>query len=329
MPSSMTTTLITGGAGFIGSQLALRLLAQGERVVILDNVDSYYDPAIKRANLSAIRLAARHAPENAIIVEGDIRDAALLHQLFSEHSITRVANLAAMSGVRYSADHAPLYVDVNVHGATNVMDVARQYDVQTLVLASTSNVYGDTARVPFVEDDPCIAPLAPYPASKRAAELLAHSLHHLYGLNITVLRFFNVYGPPGRPDMIPMRAIDAIVRGQPLPVYGGGDLQRDWTYIDDIIDGIVAALNTPLGFQILNLGCGAPLSLNDFLVIYERLIGTKAVRQEVTTPLTELSITYCDNTRARTLLGFNPKIGIEEGLARTWAWYQARYGMKG
>jgi UDP-glucuronate 4-epimerase len=311
--------LITGVAGFIGSQLAARLLAAGETVAGIDNFDAYYDPAVKRARLHALTSAAQ--PGQFRFFEADVRSPEALQEAFSALPVRAVAHLAAMSGVRYSAERGPLYAAVNVLGSVNMMEAARQAGVGVFLQASTSNVYGASAVVPFREDDPAVEPLAPYPASKRAAELFARSYHHLHGMNITVLRFFNVYGPQGRPDMMPIRVLDALMSGQPIPAYGGGELQRDWTYIDDVIDGVLAALERPLGYQIINLGCGAPLSLLAFIHIYERLTGRSARIETAPMPLTEVPITYCDNTRARELLGFAPRIGIEDGLARTWAWY--------
>jgi UDP-glucuronate 4-epimerase len=204
------------------------------------------------------------------------------------------------------------------------MDAARKHDVAVFVQASTSSVYGQTLQIPFKEDDPADWPLAPYPASKRAAEIFAHSFYHLFGLNVTVLRFFNVYGPHGRPDMMPLKVIEAIMHDQPITVFDGGDLQRDWTYIDDTVDGLFAALQRPLGFRIINLGRGEPLSLTTFIQIYEELIGKTATLQAVPAPLTEHRISYCDNTLARELLGFAPKTHIADGLAHTWDWYRNR-----
>ena len=314
------TTLITGGAGFIGSQLAQRLVRLNQPILILDNFNDYYDPAIKRANVAP--LAGR-----ATIVEGDVRDTALIARLFAEHPIRRVAHLAAMAGVRYSAERAPLYAEVNTLGSVNLMDAARRRGVEVFVLASTSSVYGDAQRVPFVEDDAPDFPLAPYPASKRAAELFAHSFHHLFGLDVTVLRFFNVYGPNGRPDMMPLQVIESILHDRPITLYDGGRLERDWTYIDDTVDGIVAALERPLGFQIVNLGFGQAIPLTQFIAIYEALIGKRAITRDVPAPRTEPRVLFCDNSRARRLLGFNPQTSVADGLAHTWAWYRQRHGL--
>jgi len=310
--------LVTGGAGFIGSHLASRLIQAGHEVIIFDNFNDYYDPALKRANIAPMK-------DKAVIVEGDIRDEVVVEHLFTEYAIDRVAHLAGMASVRYSAERARLYSDVNTTGSVTMMDAARKHQVKIFIQASTSSVYGNAQRIPFVEDDLPDAPLAPYPASKRAAELYAHSFHHLFGLNVTVLRFFNVYGPNGRPDMMPLKVIDSIIHDKPVTVYDSGDMQRDWTYIDDTVDGLIAALERPMGYSIINLGYGSPISLMAFIRIYEELIGKNAIIQNVTSPLTEPQITYCDNSRACELLGFNPQIGIHEGLSRTWEWYRKHH----
>jgi UDP-glucuronate 4-epimerase len=312
--------LIAGGAGFIGSRLAAKLVQQQKPVIVLDNFDSYYDPRIKRANISGLG-------EQARIVEGDIRDRAGLERLFAEYHITHIANMAGLAGVRNSIEQGPLYSDVNVTGAVHLMDLARRHNVKLFIQASTSSVYGQTSRIPFREEDAPDEPLAAYPASKRAAELFGYSYHHMFGLNFSVLRFFNVYGPNGRPDMMPLRAIEAILQQKPLPVYDNGELKRDWTYVDDVVAAIMAALDRPMGFALMNIGYGAPISLNEFIEIYEDLIGQKAIRQPTPAPASEPRITYCDNTRARERLGFNPQVHIREGLARTWAWYQKHHGL--
>lgn len=314
------TTLITGGAGFIGSRLALRLLAEGERVIVLDDFNDYYDPAIKRGNVAAM-------VGDVQIIEGDIRDDLLIDQLFNDEPIERVAHMAAMANVRYSTERGRQYAEVNTSASVSLMDAARRHGVAQFVLGSTSSVYGNTDRIPFVEDDAAMTPLAPYPASKRAAEIFAHSYHHLFGLNVTSLRFFNVYGPHGRPDMMPMRVIDSILKGETITLFGDGLLQRDWTYIDDIIAGVRAALYRPLGYALINLGFGAPITLIEFIHIYENLIGKSAITHSVPAPATEPQITYCDNTRARQLLDFSPQTPVQDGLAQTWTWYRSRFGV--
>ncbi len=310
------TILITGGAGFVGSRLAMALQACGEPIVIIDNFNDYYDPALKRANVAQFE-----DDPNITIIEGDIRNAELVERLVTEHHIDRIAHLAAMAGVRTSVEQAALYYEVNLMGSLYLMEAARKHNVRQFVQASTSSVYGVTPRLPFVEDDNADRPLAPYPASKRAAEILAHSYYHLYGLNVTCLRFFNVYGPSGRPDMMPYKVCAAIHRDKPITLYEGGRLSRDWTYIDDIVPGVVAALERPLGYEVINLGCGAPISMTEFVDCIEALSGKKAIRVDVPTPPSDPPITFCDNSRARRLLDFAPTVPVREGLARTWDWY--------
>ncbi len=310
------TILITGGAGFIGSNLARTLLERGETVVALDNFNDYYDPAIKRRNAAELALYP-----NFRLVEGDIRKPETLHKLFTRHDIRRVVHLAAMAGVRNSIREPVLYTEVNLNGSLHVLETARVHGVQQFVLASTSSVYGKTKRLPFEESDPCDRPLAAYPASKRAAELIAHTYYHLHGMNVTVLRFFNVYGPAGRPDMMPMRIMRALVEGTSVPIFNEGRLERDWTYIEDTVQGVIAALERPLGYEIISLGVGAPISLRAFIERLEALSGLRLRVEKMPAPPSDPPITYCDNSKARELLGFAPQVRVEEGLARTWEWF--------
>ncbi len=312
------TTLITGGAGFIGSRLAMALRARSEQVILLDNFDPYYHPSIKRANIASLL-----SDPCVTLIEGDIRDKALIDRVMTEHEVNRIAHLAALAGVRASMEEAPRYVDVNINGSVNMLDAARRHNVGIFIQASTSSVYGETGQVPFSEDAPADRPLSPYPATKRAAEIMGHSYHHLFNMNVTCLRFFNVYGPHGRPDMMPIRVMRSVIDQTPITLYNAGTLRRDWTYIDDIVSGVVAALDRPLGYQIINLGCGAPLPMTDFVDIVEELSGKTAIRVDVPAPASEPSITYCDNTRARQLLGFAPKTNVQDGLAETWKWLQS------
>ncbi len=311
--------LVTGGAGFIGSHLAQALLARGETVIILDNFNDYYDPTIKRNNIKRIQ------HPNLTVIEGDVRDTTLINRIFPDYHITHVAHLAARANVRASMEQTPLYMDVNVTGTMNLLEASKVNHIEQFVLASTSSVYGNTEVLPFIETDTADRPLAAYPASKRAAEILAHTYNHLNDMNVTTLRFFNVYGPSGRPDMMPLLLMHATQTGKQMTLFNGGDISRDWTYIDDIVDGIMSALNTPLGYEVINLGVGNPISLTDFVEIIEEVSGKEINKISVATPLSDPPITFCDNQKARNLLGFAPKVSVQEGLYQTWQWYRQFY----
>lgn len=309
--------LITGGAGFVGSHVAEQLLQRGETVVVIDNFNDYYDPAIKRRNVE--RLTLHH---KFTLIEDDIRNVEQVNRLFVEHGITHVAHLAAMAGVRASVDQTPLYIDVNLIGTMNLLEAGKAHNIKQFVLASTSSVYGKTEILPFVETDTADHPLAAYPASKRSAELLGHTYHNLVNMNVTVLRFFNVYGPSGRPDMMPWRLMEATQSGEVIKLFNGGDIHRDWTYIADTVNGVIAALDKPLGYEVINLGCGTPISLIDFVDIIEEYSGKSINTIDVPTPLSDPPITYCNNTKARELLGFAPATSVKDGLYNTWEWFR-------
>jgi UDP-glucuronate 4-epimerase len=309
---------VTGAAGFVGSRLAKRLLARGDRVIGHDNLNDYYALEHKQRHLADLRPDSKFT-----FIQGDLRDPDALKSLFAEHKPDLVAHLAAMAAVRYSVKHPLLYGMVNVQGTANVLDAARAIGTPPCVLSSTGSVYGRDTPVPFREDAAADRPLAPYPASKRAMELFAHSFHYLYGLPVTVVRFFNVYGPHGRPDMMPWQWSRAIVAGEPLTLYNGGHIQRDWTYVDDIVDGFIAALDRPMGFEIINLGCGRPVENLRFVEVLEGLLGKKATIVDTPCPPSEPLITYADITKARKLLGYEPKVMVEEGLRRFVQWMRA------
>lgn len=313
--------LVTGGAGFIGSHVAERLLARGDEVVIFDNFNSYYDPALKHANI------ARLAPykDGLTVVEADLRDAEAVSKTFQTHRITRVAHLAAMANVRSSINQTPLYVQINVNGTVNILEAARDAQSDNVVIASTGSVYGATQQIPFVETDSADRPLASYPATKRAAELMAHTYHNLNKMNVTILRFFNVYGPAGRPDMMPLRLMHASQDGSPIPVFNQGQMSRDWTYIEDTANGVVAALDRPLGYEIMNLGFGRPVLLTDFIETVEELSGRTINKDFQPAPASEPPITFCNNEKARRLLGFDPQTPVQDGLAKTWEWFARTY----
>ncbi len=310
--------LVTGAAGFIGSHLAEKLARRGDEVVGLDNFNDYYDPAKKRANEQRLNQYT-----NFKMVEADIRDRSRMMPLFAEEKFDAVAHLAAMAGVRNAIKQPALYVEVDLNGSQHLMDGARAAGVSNFVLASTSSVYGNTKQIPFVEDDPCDRPLQPYAAAKRAAEILGYSYHHLFGMNFTAVRFFTVYGPNGRPDMMAYLVADSIAKGKQIPLYDGGQMYRDWTFVDDITDGVVLALERPLGYEIINLGRGEPTLLKQFVNLLEDMAGSKA--NVVNTP--RLAADFVQNnadiSKARRLLGYDPQISVAEGVARFWEWYQA------
>ncbi len=314
--------LVTGAAGFIGSHVIEALARRGDRVVGLDAFDDYYAQELKRRNVAELR-AALSSPEAFELVEGDVRDRALLQRLFAQQGFDAVVHLAALPGVRASIGQAARYFEVNVGGTIALLDAAVERDVPHFVLASTSSAYGNSSRLPFVEDDPCDRPLAPYPASKRSAELLGHSYHNLHGLSFSALRFFTVYGPRNRPDMMAHKLLDSIAHGREVAVYEGGQLKRDWTYVGDIVQGVLAAVDKPLGYEIINLGRGEPILLADFVRTVEQLAGKPAVTRDAPMPLADVRQNAADIGKARRLLGYDPQTSVREGVEKLWAWYQA------
>jgi UDP-glucuronate 4-epimerase len=312
------TYLVTGAAGFVGSRLSRALLSRGQRIVGIDNLNDYYPRVHKDRHLADL------LPEkNFTFLEADLCDDVLLKSMFAEHRPDFVAHLAAMAAVRYSVQHPLIYGTINVQASMNLMDAARMNGNPPMVLASTGSLYGANTPVPFVEAAAADRPLAPYPASKRAMELFAHSFHHLFKTPITVLRFFNVYGPHGRPDMMPWQWTQMIWRGETLKLYNNGNLKRDWTYIDDIVGGFISALERSEGYEIINLGCGNPVSNTDFVHTLEKLLGRTASVVDAPTPASEPLITFADISKARKLLGYEPKVSVEQGLANFIDWARA------
>jgi UDP-glucuronate 4-epimerase len=314
--------LITGAAGFIGSHLADRLLADGDEVVGIDDFNDYYDPAIKRRNVSG---ALDHAGYR--LVEGDIRDASLVDELFAHEGFEVVVHLAARAGVRRSLEEPLLYTSVNLDGTMLLLEACRRNRVRRFVFASSSSVYGDDCTPPFREGEAADHPIAPYPATKRAGELLVHSHHHLYGIEAPCLRFFTVYGPRQRPDMAIHKFTRLIDRGEPLPFYGDGTTYRDYTYIDDIIQGVVAAVRVPgLGFAPINLGENQTISLAELVAEIEAALGKEAILDRQPMAPGDMLRTCADLTRARELLDYQPTTSIREGLPRWIEWYRQTYG---
>jgi UDP-glucuronate 4-epimerase len=313
--------LVTGAAGFIGSHTCRALLAVGDTVVGVDNLNDYYDPTRKRANLQEVRASTADL-STFTFEEADVRDRSAMQQLFSRERFDAVVHLAAMAGVRVSVENPYLYYDVNLTGTLVLLDAARANGLPPFVLASTSSVFGQTKVIPFVETDPCDRPLAPYAASKRAAEMLAYTYHHLYGQRATVLRFFTVYGPRGRPDMMAYKVLDNIFHQIPVPIYRGGQMHRDWTYIDDIVAGILGAVDRPQGYEVVNLGRGQPVLLADFVRLIEEVSGRRAELTPASMPETDIAYTFADISKARALLGYNPQTSVDEGVRQLWEWYR-------
>jgi len=312
--------LVTGAAGFIGSYVAETLLKRGDDVVGLDNFNDYYDPAKKRANER--RLCAYI---DFKMIEADIRDRPTMFQVFEEERFDSVAHLAAMAGVRNAVTHPELYVEVDLNGTQHLMDAARTAGgVHNFVFASTSSVYGNTQQIPFVESDPCDRPLQPYAAAKRASEILGHAYHHLFGLNFTAVRFFTVYGPNGRPDMMAYLVAESVTKGTVIPLYDGGEMYRDWTFVQDIADGVVAAIDRPLGYEIINLGRGEPTLLKEFVSMIEVLGNQKANVFHQPRLAADFVRNQADISKARRLLEYDPKVSVMDGVRIFWDWYIAQ-----
>lgn len=324
--------LITGVAGFIGSHLAQALLERGDEVVGIDNLYPYYEPAQKIANILEIE-ENRRSNSSFVFLQGDICDRRFVQKLFTEYQFDAVVHLAAMAGIRSSISEAPLYFEVNVNGTLNLLEAAvgktssRHASgplIGNFVFASTSSVYGASKQIPFVETDPCLYPLAPYAATKRSAEIMGYTYHHLYGLNFTALRFFTVYGPRNRPDMLAYKIADSIYKRCEVPLYNNGQMYRDWTYVDDIVQGVLAAIDRPMGYEIINLGRGEPVLLADFIALLEQQAGGKARLVPAPAPEMEMQYTYADISKARSLLGYQPTVSVVDGIRRFLEWYHQR-----
>lgn len=312
--------LVTGGAGFIGSHVIIELLKRGHTVVNIDSMNEYYDPALKRARLARFK-------DDITNYEIDIVDKEAVEKVFKEHSFDVVCHLAAQAGVRYSIENPFVYGQTNYIGTLNILEYAKQHNVPHIVMASTSSVYGTNEKMPFSEDDRVDTPISIYAASKRAGELLAHSYYHLFKMNITILRFFTVYGPWGRPDMALFLFTDAILNDRPIKVFNHGKMRRDFTYIDDTVSGIVSAIHKePHGFSTYHLGNGTPVPLMEYIETIEETLGKKAVMEMLPMQPGDVAETSADITKAEKELGYKPQIGVQEGIPRFIEWYRSYYG---
>jgi UDP-glucuronate 4-epimerase len=316
----MKTFLVTGGAGFIGSHVCERLLGAGHRVVCLDNFDSFYDPRIKIRNVEGIR---GRFPDRFELVTGDIRNPEHVSQIFETHRLEAVVHLAARAGVRPSIVQPLLYEDVNVKGTVVLLEACKAHGVTKFVFASSSSVYGENQRVPFSEQDLDIRPISPYGATKRAGEVLCFSYHHLYRWDIACLRFFTAYGPRQRPEMAIHKFTHLIDCNEKVPMFGDGASRRDYTYIDDIVDGILGVLEHHRGFEAYNLGESQTTSLKELIRLIENALGKKAIIETLPSQPGDVSITYADIGKSEKSFDYSPKVKIDEGIRRFVEWYKA------
>ncbi|MEO8435688.1 MAG: GDP-mannose 4,6-dehydratase [Pyrinomonadaceae bacterium] len=314
----MKTILITGGAGFIGSHLVDRLLAEGDwHVTVVDDFNDFYQPAIKRANI-----AAHLSHPDFRLVEADIRDRTALAQAFNA-TFDCIVHLAARAGVRPSLQQPALYAETNINGTLNLLELAHEHGIKQFVFGSSSSVYGINAKVPFSEDDPIRQPISPYAATKAAGELLGHTYSHLYGIRCICLRFFTVYGARQRPDLAIHKFARLISEGRPIPVFGDGTTRRDYTYIDDIIAGVRAAIDYQASdYEVINLGESRTVELRELIALLEKELGRKATIERQPMQPGDVPQTFADVTKARQLLAYNPQTQIEDGIHRFVEWFR-------
>lgn len=316
--------LVTGGAGFIGSNVAESLLERGDDVVIVDELNDYYDVRIKESSLEELK---RMYPdeERLKIYIGNICDAELMLDIFENEKPGWVCHMAARAGVRPSIQDPYIYIESNIKGTTQLLELCHKFGVENFVFASSSSVYGGSKSSFFSEEENVDLPVSPYAASKKACELLSYTYHHLYKLNVTGLRFFTVYGPRGRPDMAPFKFIDRCMRGAEIQQYGNGTSSRDYTYISDIVDGVIRAIDRPYSYEIFNLGKGSGTSLKDFIGIVEKHVGKKAVVKVMPDQAGDVPYTCADVDKASKMLGYKAKVSFDDGIKRTVEWYKEAY----
>jgi UDP-glucuronate 4-epimerase len=316
----MKKVLVTGGAGFIGSHVSEALLRRGDRVVCVDNMNDYYPVAYKRKNVDLLSKYPAFS-----FVEGDISDRSLVDALFEREGFTHLAHLAARAGVRPSIDDPYVYQQANVQGTLNLLQAAVGKGLENLVITSSSSVYGNSRAIPFREDDSATdRPISPYAATKKATEVLSHTYHSLYGLNINVVRPFTVYGPRGRPDMAPWLFIELAVNGRKIRKFGDGSTRRDYTYIDDFVRGFVGAIDRPLGFEIFNLGNSATVSLNEALDVVRSVTGKELLIEQLPMQPGDVEVTNADVSKARRLLGYDPATSFAQGMGNFYKWFSER-----
>jgi UDP-glucuronate 4-epimerase len=310
--------LVTGGAGFIGWHVCERLLTTGHTVWAFDDLNNFYDPQLKRRNLHDLQALAKTFE----FIHGDLTDRAAVEELFSSVKFDQIIHLAARAGVRPSLEQPALYQRVNVEGTVNVLEAARARGVKKIIMASSSSVYGVNSKVPFSENDPIFTPISPYAASKLAGEALGHVYHHVYGFDVAMLRFFTVYGPRQRPDLAIHKFAGLISTGEPIPVFGDGKTARDYTFISDTLEGIMACTRQEFGYQIFNLGESQTVELNRLIALLENALGRKAIVNRLAPQPGDVPLTCADITKARQHLGYCPQVKIEQGIPLFVTWFK-------
>ena len=320
MIDNQQKTLVTGVAGFIGFHIARSLLEKGDMVIGIDNLNPYYDVSLKKARLEQI---ASH--RNFTFYHEDINNLDALKGIFSHHHIDRICNLAAQAGVRYSIQNPFVYQESNIGGFLNLLEMARQFPVNNLVFASSSSVYGNNKRLPFAVEDIVDTPISIYAATKRADELMAYTYSHLFKISLTGLRYFTVYGPWGRPDMALFLFTSSILNGRPIDIYNFGKMKRDFTYIDDIVDGTISALNSSFRYEIFNLGNSESVELMELIGIIEGELGIEAKKNFLPLQPGDVPETYANIEKTKKMLGFNPKTSIRTGVREFLSWYRDYY----
>lgn len=322
MTCNSMKVLVTGGAGFIGSATAKALIDRGDEVVLIDNFNDYYDPKLKHDRLE---IFLKDYAGKFTLYEGDIRDTAFLETVFAQETIDKIVHLAAMAGVRSSLLDPRLYEEVNVRGTLNMLDISVKYKIKNFVYASSSSVYGNNTKLPFSESDSVDMPISPYAATKKCNELFAHVYSHVYGLHTTGLRFFTVYGPWGRPDMALFGFTEKIIAGKQIEVYNFGNMTRNFTYIDDIVSGILTTLDANLAYDIVNIGGDREEKLTRFIEVIEENIGKKADQKLMPIQPGDVPSTVADITKLRAM-GWAPTTQIEAGIKNFVEWYKGYYG---
>jgi UDP-glucuronate 4-epimerase len=308
--------LLTGGAGFIGSNTLNALVKAGHSIVVIDDFNDYYNPVFKEENIAPFINNS-----SVKIYRGSITDFPFLQNIFLNEKFDAVIHLAARAGVRPSIANPKLYQEVNVVGSENLLELCKEHGIKKFIFASSSSVYGNQTKVPFSETDE-IVPISPYAETKKSLELLAYSYHLLYEMSCIGLRFFTVYGEKGRPDMAPYLFTEKLLKGEEIQKFGDGSTRRDYTYIDDIVEGILRCLDVQVGYEIINLGNNSPVSLNEFIALLEKITGQKAKIKKLGMQPGDVNVTYADITKAKTILHWSPKTSLEEGLTKFVGWFR-------